>query len=180
MSPYIVMTAVGPDRPGLVDEISEFLAARKINIEDSRMSVLGGEFAVILLASGVKALCDCLVPEITGLEKKTGLRIMIKETRSPLDRRSAPSIPHRLTATCLDHPGIVHEITQILHKRNINIESLETRVSYAPVSGAPIFNMKCVMSVPTGERLSSVRKELEKLGDRLDIDIEIEAVETYA
>ena len=175
MNAYIVLTAIGPDRPGLVDEISAFLAARKINIEDSRMAVLGGEFAVILLASGEPGLTEKLRGELAALEKSTGLTILIKPTLAPQDRKVMPAMPHRLVATSMDHPGIVHEITSILHKRNINIESMDTRVTNAPLSGAPIFKMRCVINVPVGEKLSSVRKEMEKLADRMDIDIEIDA-----
>jgi len=179
MSSYIVLTAVGTDRPGLVDEISSFLAARKINIEDSRMAVLGGEFAVVLLASGAANIVDRLGGELVSLEKNTGLTIQVKNTLAPHQRKVAPSIPHRLAATSMDQPGIVHEITRFLHKRNINIESMETRVSNAPLSGAPIFHMKCVINIPVGEKASSIRKELEKLGDKMDIDIEIEAIESF-
>jgi glycine cleavage system transcriptional repressor len=179
MSSYIVLTAVGLDRPGLVDEISSFLASRKINIEDSRMAVLGGEFAVILLASGSADMVDRLGGELALLEKNTGLNVQVKNTLAPHQRKIVPSMPHRLAATSMDHPGIVHEITRILHKRNINIESMETRVTNAPLSGAPIFNMKCIINIPVGEKASSIRRELEKLGDRMDIDIEIEAVDTF-
>lgn len=179
MSSYIVLTAVGTDRPGLVDEISYFLAARKINIEDSRMAVLGGEFAVILLASGAATVVDKLESDLGPLEKSTGLAMQVKSTLAPHQRKVAPSIPHRLAATSMDQPGIVHEITRILHRRNINIESMETRVANAPLSGAPIFHMKCVINIPVGEKASSIRKELEKLGDKIDVTIELEAVESF-
>jgi glycine cleavage system transcriptional repressor len=179
MTRYIVITAVGSDRPGLVDEISSFLAARKINIEDSRMAVLGGEFAVILLASGAPGFSEKLASELQQLEKKTGLSIHQKPTMAPNERKIKPSIPHRLVATSMDHPGIVHEITRILHNRSINIESMETRVINAPLSGAPIFKMKCIINIPFELKLATVRKELEKLGDRMDIDIEIEAADAF-
>jgi len=177
VSSYIVLTAVGPDRPGLVDEISAFLAGRDINIEDSRMAVLGGEFAVILLGSGETGVINTLKDNLSPLEKITGLTMYVKQTHAPHERKVIPSMPHRLAATSMDHPGIVHEITRILHKRNINIQSMDTHVVSAPLSGAPIFNMKCVINIPVGEKLSSLREELEKLGDRMDIDIEIEAVD---
>ena len=179
MTGYIVITAVGSDRPGLVDEISSFLAARTINIEDSRMAVLGGEFAVILLAKGAAGFDAKLAADLPSLEKKTGLSILIKQTTAPHERKIKPAIPHRLTATSMDHPGIVHEITRILHNRSINIESMETRIINAPLSGAPIFKMKCLINIPFELKLATVRKELEKLGERMDIDIEIVAVDAF-
>lgn len=179
MGSYIVLTAIGHDRPGLVDEISAFLTDAKINIEDSRMAVLGGEFAVILLASGGQEVVERMRGELPSLERSTGLSIQVKPTLAPRERMVVPSMPHRLSATSMDHPGIVHEITRILHKRNINIESMDTHITNAPLSGAPIFKMKCIINVPVGEKLSSLRKELEKLADRMDIDIEIDAAESY-
>lgn len=178
MSAYVVLTAVGPDRPGLVDEISSFLADNNINIEDSRMAVLGGEFAVIMLTSGVAGFTDLLGRELARIEKTTGLSIKIRPTLAPHERKMQPSLPYKFTATSMDHPGIVHEITRVFHQHSINIESMDTHVTHAPVSGTPIFNMKCIINIPAGEKLSSVRRELEELGDRMDIDIEIVAVDT--
>jgi len=179
MSSYVVLTAIGSDRPGLVDEISAFLAERNVNIEDSRMAVLGGEFAVILLASGDKGLADSLGGESSRLEKITGLRVQIKSTVAPSERKIKPSIPHRLIATSMDHPGIVHEITRVLHDHMINIESLDTHVTNAPLSGAPIFNMRCIINIPVDEKLSTIHDQLEELGDRLNVDIDVEAVENF-
>ena len=179
MKSYIVLTAIGPDQPGLVDEISAFLASRNANIEDSRMAVLGGEFAVILLASGDKVLFEKLGSQLIELEKSTGLSMQIKPTVAPGERPVKPSLPHRLTATSMDHPGIVHEITKLLHSHSINIESLDTHVANAPLSGAPIFNMRCMISVPVEVKISALRRELEQLGDRLNVDIALDAVDSF-
>ncbi len=178
MATFAVITAIGPDRPGLVNEISAFLADRNINIEDSRMAVLGGEFAVILLASGAEGIISSLKNEITGIEKTTGLSFQIKPTIAPAKRKISPSIPHRLTVTGMDHPGIVNEITRVLHSHLINIESLDTHISYAPISGSQIFNMKCTVNIPAEQKISGIRKELMKLGDLLNIDIDIVAAES--
>ena len=58
---YLVLTALGPDRPGLVRELSEFVAERGVNIDDSRMAILGAEFGGVALV--VKA--DVLPNDIT-------------------------------------------------------------------------------------------------------------------
>ncbi|MCK5262904.1 MAG: glycine cleavage system protein R, partial [Gammaproteobacteria bacterium] len=52
MNQKLVITALGADRPGIVDELSNTLLTHQLNIEDSRMSVLGGEFAILLLVTG--------------------------------------------------------------------------------------------------------------------------------
>ena len=143
------------------------------------MAVLGGEFAVILLASGDNVTAESLTKELGKIEKRTGLSIQIKPTIDPGMRKVRPSIPHRLIATSMDHPGIVHEITRILHDHLINIESMDTHVAHAPISGAPIFNMRCTINIPADEKLSTIKRKLEKLGDSLNVDIEFEAIETF-
>ena len=179
MSSYFVLTAVGPDRPGLVDEISAFLAERRINIEDTRMAVLGGEFAVILLASGDAPTVEGIAPELSRIGKDIGLSIQIRPTIDPVMRKAKPAIPYRVTATSMDHPGIVHEITRVLAGHSVNIESMDTHVAHAPVSGAPIFTMRCTVGIPVEEKLSVIKRELETLGDRLNIDIDFESIESF-
>jgi len=49
---HLILTAVGPDQVGLVEKLSEFIARHGCNIEDSKMAVFCGEFAVIVLISG--------------------------------------------------------------------------------------------------------------------------------
>ncbi len=177
MKSFAVITAIGPDRPGLVNEISAFLADRNINIEDSRMAVLGGEFAVILLSSGDETVIGNLKNETARIENKTGLSFQIKPTIAPDKRKISPSIPHRLTVTGMDHPGIVNEITCVLNAHLINIEFLDTHITRAPVSGSQIFNMKCVVNIPAGQNISEIRTELVRLGDFLNIDVELAADE---
>ena len=49
---HVILTAIGPDQVGLVEKISEFISRRGCNIDDSKMAVFCGEFAVIILISG--------------------------------------------------------------------------------------------------------------------------------
>ena len=64
---YVVLTAVGPDRVGIVDDISGSVTAAACNIEESKMAVLGGEFAVIMLVSGASARVDSLVRSLPAV-----------------------------------------------------------------------------------------------------------------
>lgn len=174
MKEYLIMTAVGPDRPGLVDEVSEFLAERDLNIESSRMAVLGGEFAMILLASGEGDRTEQVISDRGALAEKTGLQIFVRPTRPP-ERREAPaSMPFALSASGMDHQGLVHEISKVMHEFNVNIESMDTWVEAAPVSGTPIFSMEAMVTVPASVRIRRLKRALEELGDELNMDIEFE------
>jgi glycine cleavage system transcriptional repressor len=174
MKEYAVLTGVGPDRPGLVEEVAAALAERDLNLEESRMAVLGGEFALIVLASGAEAALADLRRSLGQLGRGTGLEFALKPTRSPAERPAAPALPYRLLAQSLDHPGIVHEITRVLHSQNVNIESLETHVRPAPISGTPVFALEARLSVPAESKAARLRAELLEVADQFNLDLVFE------
>ncbi len=174
MKKFMVLSGIGPDRTGLVDDVASFLALRNLNIEDSRMAVLGGEFALILLASGEESSVKAIRKSLPELEKNTGLAFSLKQTETPSKGTQAPAMPFHLHATGMDHPGIVHEITKILHANQINIESLETHTGSAPVSGTPIFSMRCVLSVPATIKIADLRRDLEEIAEAMNMDVNFE------
>jgi len=52
MESFLVITALGKDKPGIIDKLAKTVVECSCNVIDSRMSVLGGEFAVMLMVSG--------------------------------------------------------------------------------------------------------------------------------
>jgi glycine cleavage system transcriptional repressor len=178
MTSYLLLTASGPDRPGLVDELSAGLAGRGLNIEGSRMAVLGGEFAVILLASGPEAEIQRLAQDPGQLAGTSGLSLTARLTGPSSVRVMPASLPYRLVTAGMDHPGIVHNISQVLRRFEVNIEAMDTRVSPAPVSGAPMFTMTAELSVPAAVKIKRLRQALEDLGEELNMDLEFEPRET--
>jgi len=174
MTKYVLLTAIGPDRPGLVDEVSQKLSERGLNIESSRMAVLGGEFAIIMLVSGDGPAADKLGTDAAELSVRTGLQVFLKPTIAPGQRAQASSVPYRLTVAGMDHPGIVHEVSQALHRFRVNIEALETRVAPAPVSGTPIFTLEAAVAVPAEVLVRELRAALLEKSDALNVDIEFE------
>ncbi len=174
MKDFWILTAVGPDRPGLVDRIAEFLSEREINIESSRMAVLGGEFAFMVLVSGQANALEALAQSLPELEQETCLSIQGKKTRTPSERETVDSLPFHLLATSMDHPGIVHKVGRLLHRHNVNIESMDTHVAPAPVSGTPVFSLECRLSVPVEVRISQLREDLAELSAQMNVDIEFE------
>src|SRR5262245_46793488 len=122
---HLILTATGPDEVGLVERISAFISQRNCNIEDSKMAVFCGEFAVIILISGERVQLARVASDFREIEQETGLSITVK---APSVRKSSKSfLPYKLTASCLDHPGIVHRISSLLRSLGVNIESLETK-----------------------------------------------------
>jgi glycine cleavage system transcriptional repressor len=167
---HLVITAVGPDRVGLVERISHFLLNEGCNIEDSKMAVFCGEFTIILLVSGNTAGLGRVENTLSSLSAQTGLSLSSKRpaSRAPV----ASALPCRLTASCMDHPGVVANLSAVLSRLGINIESLETKTQQAAMSGTPIFQLDARLSVPAGVSLHALRQQLDEIGQRENLDIE--------
>lgn len=171
----VVITAVGPDRPGLIQEISSAVHAVGANLEDSRMAVLGGEFAVIVLCSGKPAALDRLLSESDALGRRLGLTLSFKETNRPTAAKDYA--PYRLVVSGVDRPGIVASITKILAGHEINVASLESRVYFAPLSGTPMFAFHADLEIPSQTVRSILRKELSAVCDDENLDFNLEVAE---
>ena len=170
---HLILTAVGPDRVGLVEKIAEFIARHGCNIEDSKMAVFCGEFAVIVLISGEETNLTKIGRDYRAIESETGLAISIK---TPAARTQPESfLPYRLTASCMDHPGIVYRISAVLTTLGVNIESMETKTYSAPVSGTPIFQLEAILAIPVRTNINQLRQRFTEIQRDENIDIELNA-----
>jgi glycine cleavage system transcriptional repressor len=178
MRSYVVFSSMGPDRPGLAKEIAEFFSARGINIDRSRGCVLGNEFGMIILTSGNTEDIERFIGELDSLREKTGLEIHVRKTKAPSHREVLPSIPYKLTATSIDHPGIVHQICKVLLQRGINIDDIASTVDSNPVTSANVFSMVCYFALPPAVKINGLKSDFNSLGDEYNIDIRFEAIFT--
>src|SRR6056297_3509706 len=120
----LVVAAVGEDRPGIVNEICKAIADAGCNIEDSRMSVLGGDFALMLLVDGKWNELAKLETALPAVGRRLGLLINVKRTNR--SRRSGDLLPYSVEVVALDHPGIVYQLANFFSAREINIREMTT------------------------------------------------------
>lgn len=143
--PGLVVTAVGPDRPGLVRELAGHIRKLGGNIEDTRMSKLGGEFAVLVLVTGDPAALDELKASSSQLESGLGVTCFFRDTTA---LRSGDASLFLFRASGLDHPGIVESVTDVLAARSINVTSFTSWIENAPLTGTPVFVIEAEVDVP--------------------------------
>ena len=170
---YWVLTAVGPDRPGLVQQISTAIHDVGANLEDSRMAILGGEFALILLFSGPDGAAEQLRARTDRFERDLGLTVSLKETRPEAAPKSY--LLFHLRVTGVDRPGIVASVSKTLAGRGVNVASLESRVQYAPLSGTPMFVLNADLQVPSEVALSALRRDIAATCDEENLDLVFES-----
>lgn len=170
---YLVLTAVGPDRPGIVSELSALIHRAGSNLEDSRMAVLGGEFALLLLVSGSEDALSRTEAHATEQQDALGLRILHERTTGP--RTPADVLPYRIRVSGFDRPGIVQVVTSVVARRAVNLRALESRLEHAAESGTPLFVLDAELEVPSPVVWAELSRELTAACDEENLDLTVEA-----
>ena len=174
MKELVVLTAVGRDRVGIVERVSAEILSRGCNIEESRASILGGEFALIALVSGEAEGIRALEADRSRLAESLDLEVTLRATEA--ERPDERGRPYRIESISLDTPGIVHALTAVLRDGGVNIDSLETETRGAPFTGAPMFYAALSVIIPPELSLSTLREQLSSVAEEYDLDISIKPI----
>lgn len=172
---HVVITSVGADRPGIVADLSGWILRCGGNIEDSRMSQLGGEFASLVLVSGPSDLAARLEESRSGFEADHGLTVFARPVAAAPAPPAQPHLRYTLRVTSLDHPGVVHQVADLLRAHGVNIVSATTRTSPAPFTGAAVFHIEVVADVPAATPVTRLRAALDELAVRENMDVTLAA-----
>ncbi|QEP44030.1 glycine cleavage system protein R [Ectothiorhodospiraceae bacterium BW-2] len=140
----LVITALGHDRPGLIDQLTRPIRAANINILDSRMISLGGEFAVMMLTSGADHALQQLQQQLESESDRLQLTLQCRLT-TPRPETEQGSQRHTLAVECLDHPGIINDLARFFSERGLTIDQMESDSYNAPTSGVPMFSVELVV-----------------------------------
>ena len=171
VSTSLVLTVIGPDRPGLVEALSQTVASHDGSWLESRMARLAGQFAGILRTSVPEDQVDALTLALQSLGPE-GLHVSV--ARSQADPPTSNVRELRLEILGSDRPGIVHEISEALADRNINVDELRTETMSAPMSGELLFLANAELMVPIDLNLDLLRKDLEALAHELMVDVDLD------
>lgn len=175
MTASLVLTIIGPDRPGLVETLSKTLAAHDANWLESRMASLGGNFAGILLASVPETRLDALTAALHALESQ---RLKVTVARSAAEAPKQDLYMLRLELVGQDRPGIVRDISRALAALNISVDELHTEISEASWSGETLFHAAAELHVPKEVAIDKLRRTLENLANELMVDIDLDDLPT--
>lgn len=140
--PELAVTAVGADRPGIIARLTGVLLEHGGNLEDTSMTILSGQFAMVLLVStdtGPQELEDALAGAVADL----GLIVSVAEVGAGSD---SPPATHVVSIYGSDRPGILHAASTLLAERGINVTDLATRVLEGE---SPVYAM--MLEVALGE-----------------------------
>lgn len=174
MSTHLVITALGADKPGIVNDLSEVILDAGCNIEDSRMIALGGVFAIILMVSGNWNTVAKLEGNLAALGGRLGLAISSERTEP---REAAGNLlPYAVDVVAMDHPGIVYHLANFFSGKGINIEELVTNSYSAAHTGTPMFSVHMEVGIPADVHIAQLREAFLDFCDELNLDAVIEPI----
>ena len=164
----LVVTIIGPDRPGIVNQLSDCAERFGANWAASRMARLAGEFAGMVHFEVPKASADALSAALRALGS-SGLRIVVNRS----DEASAPSTLRSVELELVgdDRLGIVSNLTRILAERGVSIESIHTEIVRGGVSGRQTFKIGAHLLVPADYPVDELRRELGTLANEMTLDV---------
>ena len=164
----IIISAIGSDRPGIVSELSGVITSHGGNVEESRMSRLGSDFAIIML---VTVSTDWEESLEVALKSITELTIITKPTNLS---QVGVGRQFRIDLSGADNEGIVKVLSKYLAGKSINIVEMETHISHAPVSGTPLFNLNASILVPGGVEEKEIQSDLSQIAQDLGVEIHLD------
>ncbi len=163
---HLILTVIGDDKPGLVEELATAISAHGGNWLEASMAQLSGKFAGIVEV----AVPADKIPELRiALGKLTGLKVSAETATA---QKSVPA-GRRLSLNLVGHDriGIVREVTQALARHAVNVEELQTRTSSAPMSAEILFHCEAELTAAPDFNVRELKVALEQLSDDLMVDI---------
>ncbi|MBM4332371.1 MAG: hypothetical protein FJ117_14345 [Deltaproteobacteria bacterium] len=180
MKRYYALSAIGKDRPGIVADVAGLIYDCGGNLEDSSMTLLSDQFALLILLSGTgEEFQFRLSTGCKRLEWEKHLSVFLTpvEESEETPRPKEITDTYELSTTGLDRMGIVYHVSRLLADQGINIVDMHTKTSPSPESGTPIFTMKIVLQVPVEISPAALLEKLNRVGEKLAIEISLRKVD---
>lgn len=171
------LTAVGKDKTGIVSSVTETLYRHNVNIEDSTMTRLASEFAIILIMTAPDDTdSSALLSDLKEVENKIGLTIQFKEIENKTNE--AVTGNHLITVYGADQAGIVYKTAKLLSDNDISITDLESKKGSGKVEDDKnVYIMVIEANIPEDSR--SIEDKLNNLAKEIGVHITVKEIEIF-
>ncbi|WP_075181438.1 glycine cleavage system transcriptional repressor [Pantoea sp. 1.19] len=158
---HLVITALGVDRPGIVNAITRHVSSCGCNIEDSRLAMLGDEFTFIMLLSGSWNAINLIESTLPLKGAELELLIVMKRTQAT-PRRPMPTTV-RIQVEVPDSAHIIERFTNLLDSQQMNIAELVSRTQAGNDSRPPQLYIQMTAHSPVSGEASHVEQAFNQL-----------------
>ena len=179
MRKRFIMTAFGKDRLGFIADVARVIYENGCSLEDSTMTNLSDEFAMIFLVEGEDAgpgtepLINCLERECRRLEMERGISAFVRPITQSGSAPRKDVASYTLHVEGLDQAGIVYKISRYLADNEINITHFESKSTPSPQTGAAMYTIRLKIDVPREVDFGKIEEGLIEIGNELNVDISV-------
>ena len=172
MKQDLVITFIGSDRPGIVQDMSQRVTAHGGNWLESQMTRLAGKFAGVARVSVSEPAFEALVQDLNAIP---GMTFILDAPEKVVEDLRASAFSLNIVGP--DRPGILAEITSALAEQGVNLVDLATEVGPAPMTGVLTFFAEVAILVPAETEMETVHAQLNRISDDLGVDIHLDSPE---
>ncbi len=170
-----IMTAFGQDRVGIVADLTRILFDLGCNIEDSNMTRLSDEFAIIFLFTFSEKNAEKeLATACEQLEQEKGITALFRSIPPEKAYQYESNPTHVIRMEGIDKCGIVYKTSSYLARNRINIISLTSQKRFSPQSGTGIYSIALEIEAPQEISTSDLNRGLREVGEELHMEIHLE------
>jgi len=170
----LVISLITQDRQGIVKELSEVVHDYDCNIDDSRMMVMQGVFAILMMVSGNTNKINKLKAQEMQLSDALGSLVQMQITKE--NNTLNHGKPYYIEVVALDHQGIVKELSDFVSSHSINIETLNTETYSAPYTGSTMFRLEMSVNIPSNIQIAKFKNDLIDHCDEKNLDVIVEPI----
>lgn len=168
MRSKLIISANGPDKKGIVSEMSSIIGKHNANIETSKMIRLEKEFAMLILIDIQHEKIKMLTEALNQIDDLSVSLIKTKTNQNILYENK-----FHLYINGADNEGIVYAFSKFLSKININIDEVNTKIKNAPMSATPLFMMDLVIGSKSKINKNGLNEKLNSIAEKLGVEVTI-------
>src|SRR5512146_2421253 len=156
----VVLSVIGSDRPGLTEALAGAVLSAGGNWLESHLSRLGGLYVGSVLVGLEADRGEALRAAVRAVDAQ-GLEVRIVPAGEGPGGAVGEALHFSLVGQ--DRPGIVRQVTAVLSRLGVNIETFDTGIGAEPHSGAPLFRLEARLRLPPGLKAGAVQAALEEI-----------------
>jgi glycine cleavage system regulatory protein len=160
----MVLTVVGKDQAGLIEQIAKCVNQANGNWLKSSFCHLSGHFAGFVEVMLPKENHNALIQACHTIS-----HLQITLVPASLDD-SAKHQSFGITVTGNDRQGIVNDISHRLSNLNVSIREMDTSCESAPNWGSPIFTADMTLACNEDVDVDDIKEALEQITDDLVVE----------
>lgn len=169
----LIQTLTPSDKSPLL-ALARRIADAGCNLADSRVSTIGTDSSVMLLATGAWDAIAKLENSLAKLDRDSNMHLVHYRT-NPREPNSH-LLPYLVEVVSADRPGVLVKIMDFFARQGVSVEQLTSMRYRAMQTGAEMFQAQITIGIPAESHIASLRDDFLELCDGLNLDAILDPV----